>query len=368
MPLPPTKSLLRRRVATLLLVAAVLPVAAVGCGGGDGDDGNSQDATALIDRAFSNSIRSADLTLDAELKIDTPGASRPPVQLSAKGPFVTNGRKLPKLDLDVTLGSKGQGQSIEGGILSTGDRVFVKFGGEYFEQPKDRVDAANRDLARQQRGGKSLVDPGAWITGAEMEGEEKVAGIETQHVTAKIDVRRMLKDLNEVARKGVSAAGGQAPKPLSQERIDQATKSLKDPSFDIYVGKADDTIRRVSGNVAVSVPEDERKQGQISGGSLRFTMELAGTNGDQKVEEPAKSRPISELSRQLGGAAALGALGGGQGGGSGAGTDTTPQAPAPPGTGGANDPDAIRRYIACINRTSPSDNAARERCRSELQQ
>ncbi len=365
MPLPSTKSLLRRRAAALLLAVAVLPMAVAGCGGDDGG-GSSDDATALIDKAFSTSMRSADLTMDAELKLDAPGAARAPIQLSAKGPFLTNKRKLPKLDLDITLGSKGQGQAIEGGILSTGDRVFVKFGGEYFEQPKARVDAANRDLQRQQRGGKPVVDPGAWVTDAKMEGEEKVAGVDTEHVTAKIDVRRMLKDLNEVARKGVSAAGGQAPQPLNQERLDQVAESLKNPSFDIYVGKDDDIIRRVSGNVAVSVPDGQRASGQISGGSLRFTMELADVNGDQKVEEPAKSRPISELSRQLGGAAALGALGGGQGGGSGSGSTTTPDAPATPGSG-ANDPDAIRRYIACINQTSPGDDAARERCRSELQ-
>lgn len=365
MPLQSTNGLFRQRTTAVVLAALSLFVglAATGCGG-DEAEGSGEDAKALIDKAFSTPIRSANVKLDAELQLDVPGASRPPLQFRAKGPFVANGRKLPELDLDVTIGAKGQGQSLEGGLRSTGDRLFIKFGGEYFEQPKARVDAANRDLARQQRGGRSLVDPGAWITGARMEGDETVAGVDSRHATLRIDVRRMLGDLNEIARKGVSWAGGRGPQPLSRQRLDETAESLKDPTFDTYVGKEDETIHRISGNVALSVPAARRKAGQISGGSLRFTLELSDTNGTQQVDEPARSRPISELSRQLGGAAALGALGRGQGGtpGDAPGTQDTPQ-----GSGvGTSDPDAIRRYIVCLDRSSPGDDAARERCRSEF--
>lgn len=365
MPLPSTKSLLRRRAALLLLAVSLLCVAVAGCGGED-ENGNEEDATALIDEAFSKSIKSADVKLQAELKFDLGGQSRPPVTLSATGPFVGNGRKLPKLDMDVKLGSKGQGQAVEAGLLSTGDRLFVKFGGEFYEQPKATVDAANRDLARQRGGRKSLFDPGKWVTGATMEGDDTVAGVETEHVSARVDVKRMLDDLNAVAKRGAGAVGGaRAPEPLTAKQIDDAVKALEDPTFDIYVGKEDKTIRRMAGNLEVSVPEGGQSQANgITGGALKFTLELSKVGQGQDVEAPAKSRPISELSRQLGGAAALGQLGGGQGGGGG--TSTTPGTTTTP-SDGANDPEAIRRYIACINQTSPGDDAARERCRAELQ-
>jgi hypothetical protein len=374
MSLPSTKSLLRRRVAVLLLGLAVLPVAAAGCGGGD-DDGGSDDATALIEKAFGNPIKSADVKLQAELKVQgLQGLNDTPIQLSATGPYIGGKDKLPQLDMDVKLGARGQGQSLETGILSTGDRAYVKFGGEYYEQPKANVDAANRDLAKQPKGRKNAlgVDPGTWVTDAKTEGDEKVGGVETTHVSARVDVKKLLADLNDLARKGAGAVGGTtAPQPLTEKQLSDAAKTVKDPSFDIYVAKDDETIRRMSGNLSLAVPKGEQSQTNgITGGSLRFTLEMTDVNGDQKVEQPAKSRPLSDLSRQLGGAAALGgALGGGQSGGSG--TTTTPPATTTPdstgGASGANDPDAIRRYIACLDRTSPSDNAARERCRSELQ-
>ncbi|HYI37684.1 MAG TPA: hypothetical protein VEX39_13800 [Thermoleophilaceae bacterium] len=372
-----TKSLLRRRIAALLLAGLVLCLGALasGCGGGD-DDGNSDDATALIDKAFGTSIKSADVKLEAELKVQGLQGLTTPIQLSASGPYIGGKDKLPQLDMDVKLGARGQGQSLETGLLSTGDRAFVKFGGEYYEQPKANVDAANRDLAKRPKGGNTQgIDPGSWVTDAKNQGDEKVAGADTTHVSARVDVEKLLTDLNDLARKGADAVGGSStPQPLTKKQLADAAKTVKDPTFDIYVSKDDDTIRRMSGNLQIAVPEAERAQANgITGGSLRFTLEMTDVNGDQKVEEPAKSRPISDLSRQLGGAAALGgALGGSQGGGSGATTTpgtTTPGTTTTPGaTGGsADDPDAIRRYIACLDRTSPSDDAARERCRQEFQ-
>jgi hypothetical protein len=370
MPLPSTKSLLRRRAALLLLAVALLAVtiAVAGCGGDD-ENGNDEDASALIDKAFTKSIKSADVKLQAELNFEMSGQGRQAITLSATGPFVNNGNKLPKLDMDIKLGSKGQGQALQAGLLSTGDRLFVKFGGEFYEQPKANVDAANRDLANQRKGGKSLFDPGKWVTGATMEGDEKVAGVETEHVSARVDVRRMLGDLNDVARRGANAVGGQAaPQPLTKQQIDEAVKALKDPTFDIYVGKDDQTIRRISGNLQVAVPDSGQSQANgITGGSLQFTLELGKVGQGQDVEAPSRSRPISELSRQLGGAAALGQLGGAGGQSGSGGTSTTPDTTTTPGAGGADDPDAIRRYIACINQTSPGDDAARERCRAALQ-
>ena len=136
---------------------------------------------------------------------------------------------------------------------------------------------------------------------------------------------------------------------------------VEDPTFDIYVGKEDDTIRRVSGNLNVEVPEKDRQRvNGISGGSLRFSIELTKVNGDQKVEAPAKSRPISDLTTQLRGAGALGALGGS--GGSGAQTTPTPApgAAVPEQEGGGVE--NFQEYSKCLDEARPNDTAALSRC------
>ena len=56
--------------------------------------------------------------------------------------------------------------------------------------------------------------------------------------------------------------GTTAPQPLTREQLDQAAKTVKDPTFDIYVGKYDGHVHRMSGNLALSVPEADRVAGQ----------------------------------------------------------------------------------------------------------
>lgn len=375
MRLLPTKSILRRRAAAVLLAVAVVLSAAVVSSWGRGSSGNEGDATDLLARAFDRPITSADVNLDGELKIEGLPAFDKPVRFQASGPVVKGRDTLPKLDIDLKIGAQGQGQSVQTGFLSTGDRAFLKFGGEYYEQPAANVAQANRRL-RSGEGRKRNVlglDPQSWVRDAKMQGGEKIAGVQTDHVSARLDVRRLLGDLNRLAMRGADAVGGAtAPRPLSQKDLDRAAATVKDPSFDVYVGKDDGLVHRLSANLALSVPERSRSRANgIAGGSLRFSLDLTKTNGDQTIATPAKSRPISDLSKQLGGASALGALGAAQG--STPATPTTPSTPGtatptPSGSGTASTPDpaAFKRYAACLDRAKPGDTRALSRCSTLL--
>ena len=67
--------------------AAACPRAgAAGCGGSD-SNGNEDDATALIDKAFDKLVKSADVKLDAELKIQGVPGLRQADPLQASGPL-----------------------------------------------------------------------------------------------------------------------------------------------------------------------------------------------------------------------------------------------------------------------------------------
>jgi hypothetical protein len=338
-----------------------------GCGGGKSEE----DVEALLDRAFKQSIKSADVKIDAELRIDGLAGFERPVRLEAGGPYIGGDKQLPKADIDLKIGVQDAGQTVSTGFLSTGDRAFVKFGGEFYEQPRADVARANRELAKSggnDRG--SLRDlglnPRAWVVDAEGEEDEEVAGVETEHVSAKLDVRRLFGDLNKLAKRSAGAVGGASPNipnPLSASDLDQLAEVVENPTFDVYVGKEDDVIRRVSGNLKIKVPEEDRQQvSGISGGTLRFSVELAKVNGDQTVEVPEKSRPIADLTKQLRGAGALGALGG---------SGTNPQDPpaADPGTSTAPVPESggagvetFQEYAECLDKSRPDDDAARARC------
>jgi hypothetical protein len=349
------------RRAPLVLLFAALALAS--CGGGD-DKENVQD---VLDKAFSSSIKSADLKVDASVQLKgSPGLDKP-VRISATGPFRTNEGKLPSVDIELKVGTDGGGQTITTGFLSTGDRAFVKFQDVYYEQPPSQVEKANRSLAQNKGDQGSLralgLDPRSWLGEAKDEGEEEVGGVQTRHVSGTLDVEAVMRNLNEFVRKSGDALGGATgsapPKPLSEEDIQQVGEVVKDPTFNVYVGEDDDIIRRVAGKIEFDVPEESRQSlGGIQSGAIEFEVEFSNVNGDQQIEAPAHARPISDLTTSLGGGALPGI------GGSGGSESEPPSAPSD----GSPGSEEFQNYADCLDKARPEDTDALQRCAELLQQ
>jgi hypothetical protein len=352
----------------------------VSCGGGD----DNEDGQKLLDKAFNREIKSADLKVDGQLEVKGSEALNKPIRVQASGPFRGNAGKLPSVDLELNIGTGGGGQTVSTGFVSTGDRAFVKFQDAYYEQPRSEVAKTNRTIARNGRRRSSLealgLDPRSWLSESKEEGDEEVAGVETTHVSGKVDVARVVSDFNQFVKKSGGAIGGttgqSAPQPLSDAELDKIKSVVKDPTFDVYVGKDDDIVRRVAGRLEFEVPEQDRTSvGGIEGGSLDFSIEFADVNGDQEVEAPSKARPLSDLTRTLG-AGALGGLGGSGGGGSGSGGgfgsggsggSGSGGTPTPPPTTTGPDAEAFRKYADCLDKANPRDTDALQRCSQLLQ-
>jgi len=349
----------RRLLFALLFATLVL----ASCGGAD-DKENVQD---LLDNAFSSSIKSADLKIDASVQLKgSPGLDKP-VRISASGPFRTNDGKLPSADIDLKIGTDGGGQTVTTGFLSTGDRAFVKFQDIYYEQPAAQVAQANRAIAQNKDKRGSLralgLDPRSWLSEAKVEGDEEIAGVQTRHVSGKLDVEAVMRNLNAFVRKSGSTLGGATgqtpPKPLSEDDIRQVAEVVRDPTFHVYVGKEDDIIRRVAGKIEFDVPEESRDSlGGIQSGAIEFEVEFSKVNGDQEIEAPSNPRPLSDLTTSLGGAGALPGLGGGS-------QETTPTPPSSDGT----TPEAqdFQDYADCLDKARPEDTEALQRCAELLQ-
>jgi hypothetical protein len=350
----------------LLLLLAICALA--GCGGGD----DRESVEDLLDRAFSQDMRSADLELEAEIELA--GVLREPVRIEAEGPFRSNEGKLPSADIELRIGADGGGQTVTSGVLTTGDRAFVRFQDVYYEQPAARVREANRAIRRNANGDERPLselglDPRSWLAEAKDEGEAEVAGTQTRHVSGTLDVERLMRNLNRFVRRSGSALGGatgqDVPPSLSDDDIRELTEAVKDPTFDIYVGKEDDLIRRVSGRVEFEIPKQSRAGlGGLDGGSIAFSVEFRDVNGDQQIEAPANARPLSDLTDSLGGGALADGL---EGGGAAPAPPAGPDEPAPGSGGGASDPESFRRYSECLDRTRPEDTEELQRCAELLE-
>jgi hypothetical protein len=362
---------LRRGGAGLLLTLGIAYSAALAACGGEGKRHTS--AQGLLDRAFRMPVRSADVSIDAQIEVQGVRGLDRPVRLEASGPYVNGTGGLPQLDVDLDVGVQGAGQTVQSGLLSTGDRAFLKFGGQYYEQPEADVRRANDQLGRAGEPGRGALPrlglhPRRWVVGARREGRDQVAGVRTEHLSGRLDVRAMLTDLSRLAERSANAIGGSLVGPrrrLPLAGLHALEGAVEDAKVDVYVGSKDHLIRRLSTSLNATVPKRDRARlGGVRGGSLSLSLELADVNGRQEVEPPAKARPIAALTKQLGGLSGLGvaAIGkapagtrdGGARGGSARGGG------APPG--GAPNPGSLRRYSACLDRTKPSDTRSLSRC------
>lgn len=348
-----------------MLLAAPLTLGA--CSGGGDGGGNDEDAAALLDKAFGKPVGSADVDVDVQLDIEGRPGFEDPLRVRATGPYVRSVRSLPKLDLDVSIEAQGAGQAIQAGVLSTGDRLFVKFGGAFYEQPPEQVARTNRELEREDGDDNGTfadlgLDARKWVVDARVEGEEEIGGVTTEHVKGTLDVEAAMTDVNDLAKRssGTLSDAGQAARPLGEREIERLAKSVDSPSFDVYVGKDDGIVRRISLRIDVEVPERDRKRvGGVTSASVRLSAQLADVGGEQQVEAPRSSRPLSDLTTQLGN---LGNLADSLGGGSSTTTTPAPDAGDDSGSG----LDGFESYSACLDAADPNDSSAIADCRALL--
>ncbi len=339
---------LRRSLAAVLLI----PAAALGPGAcGEGDE---RDVQALLDRAFKQPLESMDVKLDAELNVQGIEELERPLRIQASGPYRAGDGGLPTFDIDVALSAGGAGQVISTGALSTGDRSFVKFEDDYYEVDSPESPGSRRERNRCRKEGIG-IDARPWVRNANDEGEERVAGVQTTHVSGTLDVGQALGDLNRfVDRCGrlLGAATGGIPEALSGQDIEQVSKVVKDPSFDVYVAIDDETIRRLSASIEFELPEEDREADGVEGGSLRFSLEFTDVNGDQRIEAPARSHPLSELTSLLRGTGILGGDG---------------EEPQSGETEAEPDLEEFQGYADCLDQAEPDDAEAIARCDALLE-
>ena len=321
--------------------------------------GSSSDVKDTLDKAFSTPIKSATIDLEVTLNLDGVKQLNGPVKLSVQGPYETGGSKtIPKADWDIAASAAGQ--NFTAGFTSTGDNAWVGFQGQNYEVGSQAVAKLNQQI--QQAAGKNKqkglsqfgIDPRDWLKDAKDEGSQKVGGVDTDHVSAALDVGKFLDDLNRIVQKAGGSTGTTAQITPAQKK--QIQDVVENPRFDVYVGKDDNVIRRLSSDLSFSVPSDKQAQvGGLKSGTLSFSIEFANVGKPQTIKAPANAKPLSELTAQLGGlSGVLGGTGASSGSGSSGSSSSGPSAKA------------LQAYSNCLQKADPSKAAELQKCANLL--
>jgi hypothetical protein len=347
---------LRPRTVLFLLLCVLTGGLATGCGGGSGDAASaSTDVNQLLKDTFSGgkTIKSGNVNL--ALRIDAKGGSasaQGPISVSLTGPFQSHGTgKLPKLNLDAKI--EGAGQNISAGLVSTGDKGFVKFQGSsyavtdaIFAEFKKGYEQAQAKAGKQK--GQSLatlgIDPRRWLSNPKNAGEAKIGDTDTIRITGDVDVNKLLDDVNSALEKtrSLGVQGSQSlPEKLTPDQKKQAADAIKALSVEIYTGKDDRILRRM----VVDLTADA--QGQSA--AVKLDLQLTGVNQDQTIDAPSGAKPFDQLLSQLGG---LGLSAGSASSGSGSAAGS--------GSGSAN-AQSLDKYAKCIEQAG-NDAAKAQKC------
>lgn len=311
-----------RRLAALLVPLAAAGALA-GCGGSDGP--SSQSATQVLRSTFGPDREISSGQMDLTARVTGLQASQQPLTVELKGPFQGSGGKgTPRFDLDGSLTARGVG--LNGSFVSTGEAGFLGIGSQAYRLDDRTYAEFKRSYADQGSSGSSGttlgklgIDPLRWLSSPRKVGQEEVAGTKAEHVTAGVDVPKLLDDLQTVLAKagaaGVSGAtGDRVPTSLTAAERQAIEQSVRSSRFDVWTGEDDGILRRVAVSVAYDVPQARRDAaGGLTAGTIDLGLTLADLNEKQTIATPQGARPISELSQALG-QLSQGATGGATGG------------------------------------------------------
>lgn len=362
-----------RRLACRLLLAAVAMVAVTACGSSSGG-GTSASANKLLKQTFtgSHTVTSGNISLSLTLTPSGSSTLKGPVTLSFGGPFQTRGKgKLPESNFNVTLSSQGKSGSV--GILSTGTSGYVTLQGNSYQLPAatfQKLESSFSQIGASPGGGpgtgtlaKLGISPLKWLVNPSVVGGESVAGAQTTHIRAGVNVAALLGDLNTILQKASSLSASSTtpiPSSISQATRNRIASEVKNPTFDVWTGNDDKTLRKL--HISVTVPVSGQIStllGGLSTAGIGLDVQYADLNQPQTIAAPTSVRPFSQFATKLQGfvQALQSTLSGGLAGTAG-GSSTT-------GSSGSGSPSGVTSYSQCIQ-AAGGDVTKMQRCASLL--
>jgi hypothetical protein len=295
--------------ALLATAAACLLLSACG----SSSPGN---ARSLLRQTFSGQHRVDSGRLTFALSLQPSGSSTltRPISLSLSGPFQSRGTgKLPASDFTVAISAEGHTGSLS--ILSTGTKGFVTMSGVSYQLPASSFQklessfssiASSGGASSSSRSGvlsKLGINPLDWLNRPQVVGSSTVGGAQTTHIRASVNVPGLLRDLSTFMQKAASLgisgtsslSGG-----LSSATQQKLAGGLQKPSFDLWTGNGDKTVRRLV--VGLTFPLSGQMStllGGSRGAGLDLTLQYSQLNQPQTITAPSKVQPYSVFSAKL---------------------------------------------------------------------
>jgi hypothetical protein len=270
-----------------------------------GSDGGKSGAEKTLQQTFGKSaaaIKTGKLNVDFQLDPEGLLALGGPIKLTLDGPFSAprNGN-LPRFDVDF-VGTLAR-QRFKGGVLSAGRQAYVTLDdGEYKVDPpfvaKLRKGLAGLSDGKAQPGLKALgIDPLRWVSDPQEKGNEQIAGVDTIRIGGKVDVARLLEDLDTLLTKAGGAASGDTGSLFSPTLRKQLSDAVDKATVDIWTGASDKLMRQLAVKITFSFKDGAEAPIQgLEGGTIALLLRLDDVNKTTvRVRAPSGARPLARV-------------------------------------------------------------------------
>lgn len=358
-----------RQGLLLGVVAAALGLAA--CGSSSSGSSSSGNAQSLLKQTFASGrpVKSGVLAISFTLTPAGSSTLKGPISFSISGPFQSRGTgKLPESNFTIAISALGRQGRL--GIVSTGTGGYVTLNGTAYQLPAadfQRLESSFSSVGGSGQGGGGLsalgINPQDWLTNASVVGSDTVGGAETTHIRSGVNVSALLADVNKLLAKASSSSGTKLPTSIPQATQQKIAAAIKHASVDIWTGKSDHVLRKLSLNLTVPVTGQlSTLGGGATSAGIGFTLGYSDVNQPQTIAAPSNIKPYSQFTTKL--RSALAGIEGSVGGGalgSGGSTGSTGST----GSGSTASTAKIQKYSACIQ-SAGQDVLKMQKCASIL--
>jgi hypothetical protein len=253
----------------------VLALVSAGCGGG------SSDAAGTLKTTMQRlgRITSGDLLLRLVVTPRTGDNGRVGFVLS--GPFALREHGLPLLDVRYTQLTGPRSATAR--LISDGTHAVALVSGRRVALPADSV----RQLSAGGASGGGIVTPldiQSWLTNPHVSDGGTVGGAATDRISGKLDAVNAANGLLALLRRL-----GRASPTISGSSADQLRKAVQSSSIEIWTGKQDRLLRRLSlkAQLAFDVPAQlQRAFGRLVGARFEFVLGIGRPNAPVRVALP----------------------------------------------------------------------------------
>jgi len=266
-----------RAIAALAAVSAVSALAS-GCGSGP-------DARDLFDGALerSNPAKSGRLLLSLDGRNAQALGLPPRLLVSLRGSFRSAPSPPPGYDMALLVATQDGRLRLR--VIRYGSRSWLVVGENAYALAPGALKRLGGGRAAPLSAGSFGLDPAAWLSDPEVDGEAELDGEKLVRIRATPDVPVLLGELDRLlGRAGETGAGRIAGLPSVERRAG----SVESAEAVLLVGEGDRRLRRLTVEMELR-----------GGGSLRFAYGVAQPGRQQIIGPPANPRPFSELTAAL---------------------------------------------------------------------